>query len=130
MSFSLFKLQLLLILQLTKGSLSLLLTSLKNPLFLTTLITTFLIVNTTVYFLFQQQISQNIQTYYQTQLTKNKELVQNQIIFWESVSHPNRQIYLELARLYLYLGDEQKAQQFRALAMSVDPNFEIQTNQP
>lgn len=122
MFFLLLKLRVFLLLNLVKSSFSFLFLILKNPVFITLFLTTFFVNVVTIYFLFQQQVYQNIQSYYQTELTKNKQAVQNQILFWENIPSPTSQVYLELAKLYSYLGYMEKAQELRLQALYLDPN--------
>lgn len=61
---------------------------------------------------------------------KDRQAVETRIAFWESLAStsPNRETFLNLEKLYRYLGEEEQARLFRKRAFTLDPNNPIFEN--
>ena len=55
---------------------------------------------------------------------KDQQTAETEIVFWEGLASvmPNRDTFLNLEKLYTYLGEVEQAKEYRRRAFTLDPN--------
>lgn len=78
-----------------------------------------------IYFLFQHQFQTTMIAFYQQEVTNYQDQAQKEIVFWEEIAPrtPSRDVFLNLSQLYAYIGNQEKSDHFRSMAIQLDPNF-------